>query len=51
MATKESIKQEIDHLSDEQFQLVADFIEFIKLRHQKVAPTAKKKTERILRCI
>ncbi|MCM0594473.1 MAG: hypothetical protein ACSI46_20110 [Gloeotrichia echinulata DVL01] len=43
MATKESIKQEIDHLSDEEFQLVADFIEFIKLRNQKVAPTAKKR--------
>ncbi|BAY42499.1 hypothetical protein SAMD00079811_00760 [Scytonema sp. HK-05] len=32
MTTKESLKQEIDKLSEEQFQLVADFIEFIKFR-------------------
>ncbi|MDJ0619673.1 MAG: hypothetical protein QNJ63_23525 [Calothrix sp. MO_192.B10] len=43
MATKESIKQEIDKLSEEQFQLVADFIEFLKFRIQKVDTTPKKR--------
>jgi hypothetical protein len=43
MTTKESLKQEIDKLSEEQFQLVADFIEFIKFRTQKVDTNPKKR--------
>ncbi|NMG08472.1 hypothetical protein [Brasilonema sp. UFV-L1] len=42
MTTKESLKQEIDKLSEEQFQLVADFIEFIKFRTQKNDTNPKK---------
>jgi phosphoserine phosphatase len=43
MTTKESIKQEIDKLSEEQFQLVADFIEFIKFRTQKIDTSPQKR--------
>lgn len=43
MTTKESLKQEIDKLSEEQFQLVADFIEFIKFRTQKIDTNPKKR--------
>ena len=43
MATKESIKLEIDKLSEEQFQLVADFIEFLQFRVQKGEISAKKR--------
>ena len=43
MVTKESIKQEIDKLNEEQFQLVADFIEFLQFRVQKVGTSAKKR--------
>ena len=42
MITKESLKQEIDKLSEEQFQLVADFIEFLKFRTQKNDTNSKK---------
>ena len=43
MVTKESIKLEIDKLSQEQFQLVADFMEFLQFRVQKVDTLAKKR--------
>lgn len=43
MASKESIKQEIDKLNEEQFQLVVDFIEFLNFRVQKVDTSAKKR--------
>ncbi|MBR8835063.1 MAG: hypothetical protein DSM106950_13780 [Stigonema ocellatum SAG 48.90 = DSM 106950] len=43
MATKESIKLEIDKLSEEQFQLVADFIEFLQFRVQKIDTSTKKR--------
>ncbi|NJM70266.1 MAG: hypothetical protein HC862_08560 [Scytonema sp. RU_4_4] len=42
MTTKESLKQEIDKLSEEQFQLVADFIDFIKFCTQKMIQIPKK---------
>ena len=43
MATKESIKLEIDKLSEEQFQLVADFIQFLQFREEKVDTSTKKR--------
>ncbi|MEC4815397.1 MAG: hypothetical protein SAK29_19280 [Scytonema sp. PMC 1069.18] len=42
MTTKESLKQEIDKLNEEQFQLLSDFVEFVKFRIQKVDKLAKK---------
>lgn len=43
MTTKENLKREIETLTEEQFRLVADFIEFIKFRNHKQEPKVEKK--------